>query len=60
MDAGVLPQPSTEPNNRHFGTVALIVLELLKHKLRPDPDGGPRMGAATTRPSWAYHPVLLN
>jgi hypothetical protein len=59
MDAGVLPQPSTEPNNRYFGTAALIVLELLKHNMRPDPDGRPRMGAATTRPSWAYYPVLL-
>ncbi len=59
LAAGVLPQPDTDPQNHHYGTIALILLALIDAKARPDPAAPPRMDLASGRPNWASYPVLL-
>jgi cytochrome P450 len=60
LAAGVTPRPDTDPKDHHFGTITLIMLALLENNARPNPDDPPRMDTTTTRPNWAYYPILLS
>ena len=59
LAGGVVPKGNTDPATHHYGTVTLIVKELLDHGARPDPDDAPRMDETTERPNWGYYPVIL-
>jgi cytochrome P450 len=59
LAAGVVPRPDTDPKQHHFGTIALILMALLRNKARRDPADPPRMDTTSSRPNWGTYPVLL-
>lgn len=59
LAAGALPKPDTDPDDHHYGTVAMIVRTLLAHRARPEPGSPPRKDTTTARDIWATYPVTL-
>ncbi len=59
LAAGALPKPATDPDDHHYGTIAMIVRTLLDHRARPEPGSPPRKDATTARDIWATYPVTL-
>ncbi|MGV0035856.1 MAG: cytochrome P450 [Candidatus Azotimanducaceae bacterium WSBS_2022_MAG_OTU7] len=59
LAAGVTPKPDSNPLDHQYGTITLIVLALLEHGARPDPENLPEMDKKTERPNWGYYPVIL-
>ena len=45
LAAGVVPKEDTDPNDHHYGTVALILNKLFEHNAQPDPDNAPKKGS---------------
>ena len=60
LAAGVIPKEDTDPDNHHYGTVALILRKLFENNALPDPNDPPMMDEKTKRPNWGYYPILLN
>jgi hypothetical protein len=60
LAAGTLPREDTDAAHHHYGTVTLIIRELLQHGLRGDPDGAPAKDTTTERDIWATYPTLLS
>ena len=60
LAAGVVPKEGTDPNNHHYGTVALIMHKLFENNALPDPENPPKMDEKTKRPNWGYYPIILN
>jgi len=52
---GELPKP----DNHQFGTVTLIIKELIERGMRPNPDRAPQKIEASERDVWASYPVLF-
>jgi cytochrome P450 len=59
LAAGSLPKPDTDPDDHHFGTIAMIVRTLLNHKARPTPGAEPEKDTTTARDLWATYPVTF-
>ena len=59
LAAGVPAGAGADPENHHYGSVTLIVAELLAHHARPNPEQAPRPDVETGRPNWASYPILL-
>jgi len=59
LAAGSLPKPDTNPDEHHFGTIAMIVRTLLDHKARPTPGTEPKKDTTTARDLWATYPVTF-
>jgi cytochrome P450 len=59
LAAGTLPRADTDAARHHYGTVALIIRELLAHGLRPDPEHPPAKDETTARDLWGSYPALL-
>ena len=60
LAAGVVPKEDTDPNDHHYGTVALILNKLFEHNAQPDPDNSPKMDEKTKRPNWGYYPIIFD
>ena len=60
LAAGTEPRPETQPAEHHYGTIPLVLRELLDHHVRADPDDSARADSTTVRKTWAYYPILLN
>jgi cytochrome P450 len=60
LAAGTLPRADTDAAQHHYGTVTLIIRELLAHGLRPDPKRPPAKDATTARDLWGTYPTLLD
>ncbi|MEC7735129.1 MAG: cytochrome P450 [Pseudomonadota bacterium] len=60
LAAGVVPKEDTNPDNHHYGTVALIMRKLFENNAIPDPNDPPKMDEKTKRPNWGYYPIILN
>jgi cytochrome P450 len=59
LAAGTLPRADTDAAQQHYGTVTLIIRELLAHGLRPDPERPPAKDETTARDLWGSYPALL-
>lgn len=60
LAAGVNSKPDTDPNNHHYGTVTMILRELISRNAIPDPDDAPKMDDKTKRPNWGYYPIVFS
>ena len=60
LAAGVVPKEDTDPNDHHYGTVALILNKLFEYNAQPDPDNAPKMDEKTKRPNWGYYPIIFD
>lgn len=60
LAAGTLPRDDTDPAQHHYGTVTLIIRELLAHGLHPDPKRPPAKDPTTARDLWGTYPTLLD
>ncbi|MEL0007974.1 MAG: cytochrome P450, partial [Luminiphilus sp.] len=47
------------PDNHQFGTITLIMKELIERGMRPNPDKPPQKIEASERDVWAVYPVLF-
>ena len=47
------------PDNHQFGTITLIIKELIERGMRPNPDSPPTKIEASERDVWASYPVLF-
>lgn len=56
---GVDPKPGADPATHQYGVVPLIVAELLRHGLQPDPAQAPEKDETTTRITWARYPIIF-
>lgn len=59
LAAGTLPRADTDPADHHYGTVTLVIRELLRHGVRPDPQDAPEKDATTARDLWGRYPMLI-
>ena len=50
---------SPKPDNHQFGTITLIIKELIERGMRPNPNQAPQKIEATERDVWAIYPVLF-
>ncbi len=50
---------SPKPDNHQFGTITLIIKELIERGMRPNPDQAPKKIEASERDVWAIYPVLF-
>ena len=50
---------SPKPDNHQFGTITLIIKELIERGMRPNPDQAPQKIEASERDVWAIYPVLF-
>ena len=50
---------SPKPDNHQFGTITLIIKELIERGMRPDPNKAPQKIEASERDVWAIYPVLF-
>ena len=50
---------SPQPDNHQFGTITLIIKELIERGMRPNPDKAPQKIEASERDVWAIYPVLF-
>ena len=59
--AGTVLKPGEQPNpdNHQYGTIALILAELLGKGARPNPDKPAEKIAASERDVWANYPVIF-
>jgi len=59
--AGTVLKPGEQPNsdNHQYGTIALILAELLGRGARPNPDKPAEKIAASERDVWANYPVVF-
>jgi cytochrome P450 len=59
--AGTLLKPGQEfdPDNHQFGTITLIIAELLRRGMQPHPEKKPEKIAASERDAWQSYPVLF-
>jgi hypothetical protein len=48
-----------QPDNHQFGTITLIIKELIERGMRVNPDKPPEKIAASERDVWATYPVLF-
>ena len=48
-----------KPDNHQFGTITLIIKELIERGMRPNPDQAPQKIEASERDVWAIYPVLF-
>lgn len=48
-----------KPDNHQFGTITLIIKELIERGMHPDPDRPPQKIEASERDVWAFYPVLF-
>ena len=53
-------RPDTDPNNHHYGTVTMILRELISRSAIPDPKDTPKMDDKTKRPNWGYYPIIFS
>ena len=60
LAAGVNSKPDTDPNNHHYGTVTMILRELISRDAIPDPNNKPKMDDKTKRPNWGYYPIIFS
>ena len=60
LAAGVNSKPDTDPNNHHYGTVTMILRELISRDAIPDPNDKPKMDDKTKRPNWGYYPIIFS
>ena len=60
LAAGVNSKPDTDPNNHHYGTVTMILRELISRSAIPDPKDTPKMDDKTKRPNWGYYPIIFS
>jgi cytochrome P450 len=59
LAVGVDPDPDTGFDGRLFGLVGVVVAELVRHDIRPDPDDPPEWDTTTERTAFARFPVLI-
>lgn len=59
LAAGLLPRAETQVENHQWGTVTLIIHELLKNGARPDPERPGVVDRSTIRNNWSTYPMLL-
>ena len=59
--AGTMQREGEAPNpdNHQFGTITLIIKELIERGMRPNPDSPPTKIEASERAVWATYPVLF-
>jgi hypothetical protein len=50
---------SPKPDNHQFGTITLIIKELIERGMRPNPKQAPQKIEASERDVWAIYPVLF-
>ena len=60
LAAGVNSKPDTDPNNHHYGTVTMILRELISRNAIPDPKDTAKMDDKTKRPNWGYYPIIFS
>lgn len=60
LAAGALPRGTPDPREHHYGTITLLVLALLEHGARPDPERPARQDSTITRVKWASYPVIFD
>jgi cytochrome P450 len=59
LAVGAVPKTGADPATHHYGTVALIVSDLVEAGIRPHPTRAPVRDATTTRATWSYFPVAF-
>ena len=59
--AGTILKPgqAIDPDNHQFGTIALILAELLGRGAQPDPQRPAEKVAASERDVWASYPIVF-
>ena len=57
LAAGMLPRADAREAEHQWGTVTLIVHELLRHGARPDPDHPGVVDRSTIRNNWSSYPL---
>lgn len=59
--AGTLlkPEQAIDPENHQYGTIVLIIAELLRHGMRPHPTKAAEKIAASARDVWKVFPVVF-
>ena len=60
LAAGVNSKPDTDPKNHHYGTVTMILRELISRNAIPDPKDTSKMDDKTKRPNWGYYPIIFS
>ena len=48
-----------DPENYQYGTIALVLNELLKRGMTPDPERPPQKDAQSARDIWTTYPVVF-
>jgi len=59
LAAGDVAKAGTDPATHQYGTVTLLAIALLAHRVRPDPANPPLREVHVAREAWASYPVLL-
>lgn len=60
LDGGTAPKEGDDPSEHVLGTVPLMVRELLRHGVRPDPDNPPTKDLHSKRDHFGTYPVLFD
>jgi cytochrome P450 len=60
LDGGTAPKDGDDPAEHVLGTVPLMVRELLRHGVRPDPDRPPTKDLHSKRDHFGTYPVLFD
>jgi hypothetical protein len=60
--AGTILRPgqAPDPDNHQFGTITLIIAELLRRGMRPHPQRRPEKIEASERDVWKVYPVMFS
>jgi cytochrome P450 len=59
LDGGIAPRDGADPEEHVLGTVTLMVRELVRHRVRPDPHAAPTRDSHSEREHFGSYPVLL-
>lgn len=59
LAVGVEPDPTDEFDDRLFGLVGVVIQELIRLGVRPDPDAPPIVDPLSTRGAFSHYPVVL-
>ena len=59
LDGGLVADARTDPGAHLYGIVTLLIAELLRHGVMPDPENAPFIDATSQRGNWGAYPVVF-
>jgi cytochrome P450 len=60
LDGGAVPKADVDPATHPYGTITLLLRELLSHGACPDPTDPPKRATHTERPNWGRYPIVFD